>query len=211
MYDENQDVKEFRDRLERIEKLHKKLRDDVANIKLLYAENFVSLLNHKRSLYDGTNSIFIATCNEAADYISKVASKEIRKNAKSPLKDSYQALSAFIENIYGIKVKEITSIVTVGYDWQKEIEFIDAKHGALLRLVVPVVRSAYYKQNVGFVMPMDDEKLDDMLSRLSTRLYFVKEKTDCFISLDEICAFPNATYNLEDFGRFLDRYFEKGE
>lgn len=209
MYDENQDVKEFRDRFERIEKLHKKLRDDVANIKLLYAENFVSLLNHKRSLYDGTNSIFITTCNEAADYISKVAEKEIRKNAKSPLKDSYRALCIFIETVYGIKVKELTGIVTVGYNWQKEITFIDAKYGKSLRLDIPVVSSSYFRPSVGQVMLMDDGKINDILMRLSTMLHFIEEETDCFTELKLICSYPDMTYDLEDFGKFLDRNFEE--
>lgn len=202
-------VSALRDRYERIVKLHKKLKDDLENVKLLYAENAVSLLNHKRSLYDGMNSYIISVCNEAADYISKVAEKEIRKNAKSPLKDSYRALCAVIETVYGIKVKEITGIVTVGYNWQKEITFIDATYGKSLRLDIPVVSSDYFHPSVGQVMSMDDEKINDILMRLSTALHFIEEEKDHFTKLKLICSYPDMTYDLEDFGRFLDRNFEE--
>lgn len=202
-------VSALRDRHERIVKLHKKLKDDLENVKLLYAENVVSLLNHRRSLYDGMNSCIINTCNEAADYISKVAEKEIRKNAKSPLKDSYRSLCIFFETVYGIKVKEITGIVTVGYNWQKEIAFIDAKYGKSLRLDIPVVSSGYFHPSVGQVMSMDDEKINDILMRLSTALHFIEEKTDCFTKLKLICSYPDMTYDLGDFGKFLDRNFEE--
>ena len=209
MFDENYNVKALRDRHERIVKLHKKLKDDLENVKLLYAENVVSLLNHRRSLYDDMNSYIINVCDEAADYISKAAKKEIRKNAKSPLRDSYRSLCIFIENVYGIKVKEITGIVTVGYNWQKEITFIDTKYGKSLRLDIPVVSSSYFHPSVGQVMSMDDEKINDILMRLSTMLHFIEEKADCFTKLKLICLHPDMTYDLKDFGKFLDRYFEE--
>jgi hypothetical protein len=209
MYDVDYGVQALRDRHERIVKLHKKLKDDLENVKLLYAENVVSLLNHKRSLYDGMNSCIINACNEVADYISKVAEKEIRKNAKSPLKDSYRSLCIFLETVYGIKVKEITSIVTVAYNSQKEITFIDAKYGKSLRLDIPVVSSGYFHPSVGQVMSMDDEKINDILMRLSTMLHFIEEDTEHFTELKLICSYPDMTYNLEDFGKFLDRNFEE--
>ena len=56
---------------------------------------------------------------------------------------------------------------------------------------------------------MDDEKINNIMMNLSTILYFIEEKTDCFTKLKLICSYPDTTYDLEDFGKFLDRNFEE--
>lgn len=183
-------------------------------LKLMEAENFMTLVNAKRELYSGTVFGF-GTFNEivrdSQSWIERVQKKEVRKNAKDDQHSSYNMLMTGIENATGIKIKEITRIRMYGYEsYNYEILFVDKEHGLKLELIVPNVKSKRFRLGIfGAREAISKETCSSILQDLELRLCYVAIEEESYTKLEHIRFFPSDTYDISDFKTYLDEFAER--
>lgn len=182
-------------------------------LKLMEAENFMTLVNAKRSLYSGTVfgfGTFDAIVRDSQSWIERVQKKEVRKNAKDDQHSSYIMLVTCIKNATGIEIKEITRIRMFGYEnYNYEIRFVDKEHGLKLELIVPNVKSQRFRLGI---FDSEDaiakETCASILNDLELRLCYIAVEEENFTKLEHIRNFPSDTYDISDFKTRLDESVE---
>lgn len=183
-------------------------------LKLMEAENFMTLVNAKRSLYSATSfgfGIFDEIVRDSQSWIERVQKKEVRKNAKDDQHSSYNMLVGAIELMTGIEIKEITRIRMYGYEsYNYEIRFVDKEHGLKLEFIVPNVKSSRFR--LGIFDAKDaiaKERCASILQDLELRLCYIAVEEENYTKLEHIRNFPSDTYDISDFKKYLDEFAER--
>lgn len=183
-------------------------------LKLMEAENFMTLVDAKRSLYSGTVfgfGTFDEIVRDSQSWIERVQKKEVRKNAKDDQHSSYNMLMTGIESATGIKIKEITRIRMYGYEsYNYEIRFVDKEYGLKLELIIPNVKSPRFR--LGIFNAKDTiakETCASILQDLELRLCYIAVEEENFTKLEHIRNFPSDTYDISDFKTYLDEFAER--
>lgn len=188
-------------------------------VKLQLVENYISLINYKRSLYlpeAPTVVNFKELCQAAVTYIRKLQKKEITKRSKCDEKDAYNQVMSILRISYGFEPKEINDITFEGYDARSIwIYFTDKRTKERLILRTPNLHSTYYRVNL---IPASDfmndglrylDGLRDVLCSLETRVNTYRIVVTRQRNLDIgpcIATFPMTVTRLSDLGK---RYCEK--
>lgn len=183
-------------------------------LKLMEAENFMTLVNSKRSLYSGTVfgfGTFDEIVRDSQSWIERVQKKEVRKNAKDDQHSSHNMLMTGIENATGIKIKEITRIRIYGYEgYNYEIRFIDKEHGLKLELIIPNVKSSRFRLGIfNAEDAISKENCASILNDLELRLCYIAVEEENYTKLEHIRNFPSDTYDVSDFKKYLDEFTER--
>lgn len=183
-------------------------------LKLMEAENFMTLVNAKRSLYSGTIfgfGTFDEIVRDSQSWIERVQKKEVRKNAKDDQHSSYKMLMTGIKNATGIKIKEITRIRLYGYEsYNYEIRFVDKEHGLKLELIVPNVKSQQFRLGIFDAKDaISKEQCASILNDLELRLCYIAVEEKNFTKVERIRNFPSDTYDISDFKKHLDEFAER--
>lgn len=184
-------------------------------LKLIEAENFMTLVNAKRELYYTTPfgfSTFREIVRDSRSWINRVKNKEVRKNAKGDEeRGSYIMLVNAINNATGIEVKEITNILSIGYDTHViDVYFVDKEHGLELILSIPNAYCSMYNPNIYDAKNTIRKGLcGNTLINLELRLKYVAVKEGPFVKLELIRSFPSDTYDISDFKKYLDEFAER--
>lgn len=183
-------------------------------LKLMEAENFVTLVNAKRSLYSATSfgfGTFDEIVRDSQSWIERVQKKEVRKNAKDDQHSSYNMLVSAIKLMTGIEVKDITRIRIYGYEsYNYEIRFVDKEYGLKLELMIPNVKSPRFR--LGIFDAKDaiaKETCASILQDLELRLYYISVEEENFTKVEHIRNFPSDTYDISDFRKYLDEFAER--
>jgi hypothetical protein len=217
-FDENNYEKaEIRHQYELMMELESLMKKEKERLELQMRENYVSLINRKKSLYNPWIFSFVdfdSGIKKVNEYINKLKKKEIRKNAKCEEKSYYEIMMEHIEFETGIKVKSIDDVTFWGYGWGYHIYFTDAKYGKPLRWYVPNLKASRYQAKMYYGYNYGKDNTPDfveLLYDLDMKLSYVKEKTENYESLEYIASFPNDVQKFEDFGKRLDERFGGSE
>lgn len=186
--------------------------------KLQLVENYISLINYKRSLYfpeAPTVIPFKDLCKNAANYINKLHKKEITKRTKCGERDDYNQLMSILRISFGFDPKEVNDISFEGYDvhtiW---IYFTDKRTKEKFLLRTPNLNSGYYKvdliQPSCFVNNVEQYLMklrsirDDLETRVNTYRVIGNDRTRHPDIGPCIGTFPSTFTTLSDLGK---RYY----
>ena len=186
-------------------------------LQLQIRENYILLINRKKSLYPGlifgfTN--FLDAINNVSNYFSKIEAKEIRRNTKCQEKTDLMIMMGGIKFQTGIEVKSIDKIVRYGVNHGFYIYFTDKKYGKKFKWYVPNLKHSEYcpRMYYGSIFGKSQEpNFDYILEQLDMYLYYIESETKSTTVLKTIGSFPNDIRNLKEFGERLDLFFENKE
>lgn len=180
-------------------------------VDLKLAENYISMLNFKRYLYDEEYPSLInfsSLCRDAASWIDDVTAKKISKRTACEGKSAHKELIFIINRSFGFEVKEITKIAFEGYDaYRIWIYFTDARTKEKLILRVPNLRSSYFSTPAVTLIRLEDDPsqyLEDLkrkVTNLNTSVLglMVQKKGDSWYTIG---SFPDDhTHMLSDLGK----------
>lgn len=193
--------------------LKTKMNKEKELLEMQIRENYVHLINRKRGLYLHWMFGFIdfdKGIKMVQTYIAKLNRKEITKRTKCEEKTYYDLMKEHMESETGIKVKSIDEVVIYGYSWGYIIYFTDAKYGKPLRWDIPNVRHERYRPAMYYPIEWGKDttpNFDNLLDDLDTKLCFVEERTEGYISLEGIASFPDGIQKFEDFGKKFEERF----
>lgn len=196
--------------------LKEKMQKEKELLELQIRENYVHLINRKRSLYDrwifGLVD-FDKGIKTVQTYIAKINRKEITRRTKCEEKTYYELMKEHMESETGIKVKSIDEVVIYGYGWGYIIYFTDAKYNKPLRWDIPNLKHERYRPAMYYPTQWGKDttpNFDNLLDDLDMKLCFVEERTEGYIGLEGIASFPDDIQRFEDFGKkFEERFGEE--
>lgn len=186
------------------------LRHERKMVDLKLAENYISMLNFKKGLYDAEYPSlinFYALCKNVAAWIDDVTAKKINKRAACEGKTAHKELIFILHRSYGFEAKEITKITFEGYDAYKIwIYFTDKRTKEKLILRVPNLRSSYFIVSAITLIRLEDDPstylktLRRKVIDLDTSVLGlqVQKKEDSWCIME---SFPDRAYSLSELGK----------
>lgn len=178
--------------------------------KLQLVENYVTLINYKRSLYH-TEVLavfpFKDLCKDATNYISKLQKKEITRRTKCGERDAYDQLMSCLHVSFGFEPKEITKITFEGYEAYKIwIYFTDKRTKEKLVLRVPNLKSSFFSIPAFTLVRLKEnpsEYLDDIkrkVDALDTSVLglLVQKQENSWYT---VANFPDRAHSLSELGK----------
>lgn len=184
-------------------------------VDLKLAENYISMLNFKKGLYDAEYPAlinFYALCKNVVSWIDDVTAKKINKRTACEGKTAHKELIFILRRSFGFEAKEITKVTFEGYDSYKIwIYFTDTRTKEKLILRVPNLRSPYFSIPAVTLINLESdpstylETLKRKVIDLDTSVLglLVQKKED---SLYIIASFPDSIHSLSDLGKL---YYSK--
>lgn len=179
-------------------------------------ENYVSLINRKRSLYPQWIFGFVDFNNGVRmvnSYLQKLNRKEIRRSQKCEERTYHDLMCDHIKSETGIAVKSIDEVVFYGYEQGYIIYFTDEKYGKHLRWQIPNLKNPMYNPKMYYPMEFGKDttpNFENLLDDLDMKLCIVTERTETCIKLEEVASFPNDVTKLEDFGKKFEESVKGG-
>lgn len=179
-------------------------------------ENYVSLINRKRSLYPQWVFGFVdfnKGVRMVNSYLQKINRKEIRRNQKCEERTYHDLMCDHIKSETGIAVKSIDEVVFYGYDQAYIIYFTDEKYGKHLRWQIPNLNNPMYNPKMYYPMEFGKDttpNFENLLDDLDLRLCIVEERTETCVKLETVASFPNDVMKLEDFGKEFEERVKGG-
>lgn len=179
-------------------------------VDLKLAENYISMLDFKKTLYDMEYPAlinFYALCKNVASWIDDVTAKKINKRTACDGKNAHKELISILNKSFGFEAKEITKIAFEGYNAYKIwIYFTDKRTKEKLVLRVPNLRSSYFNISTATLIRLEEDpsKYLDDLKRKVTGLdasvlgLLVQKEDDSWYT---ITSFPGQSPVLSDLGR----------
>lgn len=186
------------------------LRHERKMVDLKLAENYISMLNFKKSLYgmEYPELIdFYALCRNVESWINDVTAKKINKRTTCEGKTAHKELISILNKSFGFEAKEITKVTFEGYNAYKIwIYFTDARTKEKLVLRVPNLRSPYFSISIATLIRLEEDPskyLDDLkrtVANLDTSVLglLVQKRDDSWYT---IVHFPDHTHSLSDLGK----------
>lgn len=179
-------------------------------VELKLAENYISMLNFKKVLYDmeyPTLINFYALCKNVSTWIDDVITKKINKRTACEGKSAHKELITILNKSFGFEIKEITKITFEGYESYKIwIYFTDKRTKEKLILRVPNLRSSYFSVSEASLIRLEDypstylDRLKTTVANLDTSVLglLVQKQEDSWYT---VTSFPDQCPSLSDLGK----------
>lgn len=186
------------------------LRHERKMVDLKLAENYISMLNFKNSLYSMEYPSlinFYALCKNVVSWIDDVTAKKINKRTACEGKNTYKELISILNKSFGFEAKEITKITFEGYDaYRILIYFTDKRTKEKLILRVPNLRSPYFSIPAFTLVNLEDDPstylntLRRKVMALDTSVLglLVQKQGDPWYT---VANFPDPAHSLSDLGK----------
>ena len=201
---------------ETMKKMKEDLDSEMEVLKMRTCENYVSLIQIKKKMYNG---MILGFCNvdkalrQASARLNDIKNGNYRADNNNG--DNYLAcLISGIEGCTGIKVSEIKSILFDFNDMKYTIDFVDKEYGNTLRLRIPNIKSEKYDVSAtdietGFGYEKFTASCFCALKALETSLVLIEEKDDLISAAYFVTSFPDKVETIEKFKDEYDKFIQR--